>query len=239
MVHNRNRGRALIGVLCGVMLLLLCVSGVMASNPVISITVSKWAQPPLAPTAFTITEISPTSVNITWTMGTAANTTIIRASTSGYPFTVLDGSAIYSGTGTYVVVAGLSLTDTTYYFRAWSENEYGISADYAQASIGGAAPTPIVDMSEMFALISGLIEGPTGIVNMMFAVSLMGFAFWKRGWLRVMLAIALIIWGAYMTAYDMKIASPFIAVGSLLFIMAIFRLVENYKAEQQEAQWAT
>jgi len=221
------------------MLLLLCVSGVMASNPVISITVSKWAQPPLAPTSFTVTEISPTSVNITWVMGTAANITIIRGSTSGYPFTVLDGSDIYSGNGTYVVVEGLSLEDTRYYFRAWSVNEYGTSADYAQAAIGGAAPTPIVDMSELFALIIGLIEGPTGIVNMMFAVSLMGFAFWKRGWLRVLMAVSLITWGAFMTAYDMKIAAPFIGVGTLLFIMSIFRLITNYRAEQQEAQWAT
>jgi len=56
------------------------------------------------------------------------------------------------------------------------------------------------------ALITGLIEGPTGIVNMMFAVALMGFAFWKKGWLRVMMAASLIIWGTFMTAYDMKIA---------------------------------
>jgi len=223
----------------GLLLLAICVSGVLAADPVVTITVTKWCIPPLAPTSFTITQTGVGSINITWTMGTAANTTIIRGSTSGYPFTVLDGDAVYSGNGTYVEVSGLDLDSNTYYYRAWSVNEYGTSANYAQAAIGEDAPTPIVDMSEMFALISGFIEGPTGIVNMMFAVSLMGFAFWKRGWLRVMLAIALIIWGAYMTAYDMKIAAPFIGVGTLLFIMAIFRLVENYKAEQQEAQWAT
>jgi hypothetical protein len=219
------------------MLLLLCVSGVLAADPAVSVTVAAWMQVPLAPTNFTITEISATSVNITWTMGVAANTTVIRASTSNYPFTVLDGSHIYSGNATYVVVEGLSLADTRYYFRAWSENDFGTSADYAQGT-AGTVPIAIGNVDALMAMIVGLIEGPTGIVNMMFAVALMGFAFWKRGWLRVLLAIALIIWGAFMTAYDMKIAAPFIGIGTMLFLMAIFRLVENYKAEQQERGWA-
>jgi len=111
MVHNRHRSIA-IGLLCGVALLLLCASGVLAADPAVTITVSKWVQVPLAPTNFTITELSATSINITWTMGVAANSTIIRADTSGYPWTVLDGNAIYSGNATYVVVEGLSLTDT-------------------------------------------------------------------------------------------------------------------------------
>jgi len=238
MVHNRHRSIA-IGIVCGATLLLLCVSGVIAADPAVTITVAKWAQPPLAPTNFQITELSATSINITWTMGVAANTTIVRGSTTAYPFTVLDGSAIYSGTQTYVVVEGLSLEDTCYYFRAWSENEYGTSTTYAQASIGDCVPTVSADLSELMALLSGLIEGPTGIVNMMFAVALMGFSFWKRGWLRVLMAVSLIIWGAFMTAYDMKIAAPFIGVGTILFLMAIFRLIANYKEDREQGLlWA-
>jgi len=225
--------------LLGLLLLAICVSGVLAADPVVTITVTKWCIPPLAPTSFTITQTGVGSINITWVMGTAANTTIIRGSTSGYPFTVLDGDAVYSGNGTYVEVSGLDLGSHTYYYRAWSVNEYGTSANYAQAAIGEDAPvTGTVDMSELIDLITALVAGPTGIVNMMFAVALMGFAFWKKGWLRVMLAVSLITWGAFMSAYDMKIAAPFIAVGSLLFIMSIFRLITNYRAEQQEAQWA-
>jgi hypothetical protein len=234
MVHNRHR--ITIGLLCGVALLLLCASGVLAADPVVTITVSKWMQAPLAPTNFTITELSATSVNITWTMGVAANSTIIRADTSGYPWTVLDGNAIYSGNATYVVVESLSLADTRYYFRAWSENEYGTSTDYAQAAVG-TAPVAVGDLSELMALITGLIEGPTGIVNMMFAVALMGFAFWKKGWLRVMMAASLIIWGTFMTAYDMKIAAPFIAVGTILFLMAIFKLIGDYREDRERAVW--
>jgi hypothetical protein len=235
MVHNRHR--ITIGLLCGVALLLLCASGVLAADPSVTITVSKWMQAPLAPTNFTITELSATSINITWTMGVAANSTIIRADTSGYPWTVLDGNAIYSGNATYVVVEGLSLTDTCYYFRAWSENEYGTSATYAQDSIGDCEPAVSADLSALMALITGLIEGPTGIVNMMFAVALMGFAFWKKGWLRVMMAASLIIWGTFMTAYDMKIAAPFIAVGTILFLMAIFKLIGDYREDRERAVW--
>lgn len=218
------------------MLLLLCVSITIAADPSVSITVSKWAQAPLAPTDFQITELSTTSINITWTMGTAANITIIRGSTSGYPFTVSDGTEIYSGNLTYVVVNDLSLSDTLYYFRAWSQNEYGTSAGYAQATAGTG--TTSADLTELMALMTGLIDGPTGIVNMMFAVALMGFAFWKRGWLRVILATSLIIWGAFMLEYDVKVAAPFVSVGSLLFVIAIFGLIENYRATRREAQWA-
>jgi len=234
MVYHRHRSAALTGILCGVMLLLLCVSGVLAADPVVSVTVAAWLQVPLEPTNFTITEISATSVNITWTMGVAANTTVIRASTSNYPFTVLDGSAIYSGNATHVVVEGLSLADTLYYFRAWSENEYGTSADYAQATIG----TAFVSADALTALLVSYIDGPIGIVNMMFVVGLMGFAFWRKGWLRVLFGISLIIWGAATMPYDMKIAAPFIGVGTMLFLMAIFALIANYRAEQQEVGWA-
>lgn len=218
------------------MLLALCASGALAADPVVSITVSKWAQAPLAPTDFTITELSTTSINITWTMGTAANITIIRASTSGYPFTVLDGTAIYSGNLTYVVVNDLSLADTLYYFRAWSQNEYGTSSSYAQATVGTGAST--TDLSELMTLLTGLIEGPTGIINMMFAVSLMGFAFWKKSWLRVLMSASLIVWGTFITAYDMKIAAPFIGVGVLLFVMAVFQLITAAR-ETREVQWAS
>jgi hypothetical protein len=235
MVHNRHR--ITIGLLCGVALLLLCASGVLAADPVVTITVSKWMQAPLAPTNFTITELSATSVNITWTMGVAANSTIIRADTSGYPWTVLDGNAIYSGNATYVVVEGLSLTDTCYYFRAWSENEYGTSSTYAQDSVGDCEP-PTGDIDDFLALLVPLIDGPVGLVNMMFAVALMGFAFWKMGWLRVTFSASLIIWGAATTPHDMKMAAPFIAVGVVLLLMAILQLISDYRDDRGEIIWA-
>lgn len=237
MVRNYSRG--ILATLVAILLLGLAAATALAADPTVTITVSKWAQVPLAPTDFTITQIGANSINITWTMGTAANITVIRGSTSGYPWLITDGSAVYSGNGTYVVVADLNLSSSTYYYRAWSQNEYGTSTGYAQASIGESTSVGgTVDMSELIELLTHFVEGPTGIVNMMFAVALMGFALWKKGWLRVMLAVSLIIWGTFMTAYDMKIAAPFIAVGTILFMMTILKLIANYRESQRQEAWA-
>ena len=197
---------------------------VMAADPQVTITVTKWNVPPLAPTNFEIEQTGASSINITWVKGTAANITIIRGSTAGYPFSIFDGDAIYSGNGTYVEVGSLGLSSYTYYYRAWSQNEYGISAVYAQASIGVEAE-PGTDVSALTAMILSLIEGPTGIVNMMFATALMGFGFWKKSWLRVVLSLALIIWGVFVISYDVKVAAPFIGIGFILFIMGIFQVI--------------
>ena len=235
MVRNYSRG--ILATLVAILLLGLAAATALAADPTVTITVSKWAQVPLAPTDFTITQIGANSINITWTMGTAANITVIRGSTSGYPWLITDGSAVYSGNATYVVVEDLNLSSSTYYYRAWSQNEYGTSTGYAQASIGEGATT--TDVTELMTLLIGLIEGPTGIVNMMFAVALMGFAFWKRGWLRVLMAASLIIWGVFMASYDMKIAAPFISVGTLLFMMTVLQLVAAARETTREVQWAS
>lgn len=185
-----------------------------------------------APTDFTITQISPTSINITWTMGLGADRTIIRVSDEDWPADINDGYLSYNGTGTYVVVDGLSLATTAYYFRTWSENDFMVSADYAQARVG-----TLVGLAAFLDMLIPLIDGPTGIVNMMFAVSLMGFGFWKKGWLRVMFSASLVIWGAATMPHDMKIAAPFIAVGIMLLFMAIFHLMSEYRGSRREVQW--
>lgn len=205
---------------------MLCASGVMAADPTITITVSKWATVPDPPTGFTITQISLTSINITWTKGTAANMTIVRGSTTGYPFTILDGSGVYSGNGTSVVVEDLDLDTNTYYYRAWSQNEYGTSSGYAQASIGAEA-----DDSIAISLVQ-LVTGDWGIFQMAFIIALVGFSFWKRGWIRVLLSICITIWGAFAMSYDIKIAAPLLAIGTVLFIMGILRLIRNYRSQE-------
>ena len=66
---------------------------------------------------------------------------------------------------------------------------------------------------------------PLGLPQMLLLLAMMGFAMWKRGWLRVILSICLIIWGAFATQYDYKIAAPLLSVGTLLFIDAVMRLM--------------
>jgi len=185
------------------------------------------------PTDFTITQIGPNSLNITWTPGPGATSIIIRVSEDGYPATVTDGYLVYSGNSTFVVVDGLSLSTVIYYFRAWSYNDIDYSVGYAQASAGSLS-----GLEAVLAFLIPLIDGPTGIVNMMFAVALMGFGFWKKGWLRVLFATSLIIWGAATMPHDIKIAAPFVGVGTLLFFMAIFQLVTSYRESRKEATWA-
>jgi len=50
---------------------------------------------------------------------------------------------------------------------------------------------------------------------------MLGLALWKRGWLRVVLSLCLVIWGAYFTAIDMKMALPLIGVSMMLFFSAV------------------
>jgi len=164
---------------------------------------------PLAPTDFTITQAGPSSITITWTKGIGANTTVIRASADGYPSSITGGYEAYSGNGTSVTIDGFAFDMTAWYCRAWSHNSYGYSADYAEGSVGNAVGLPAI----------------------VFAVGLCGFALWKRGWLRLLMAVSIIMWGTFAMPYDIKIAAPLIGVGSVLFFMSLFRVIRMQREE--------
>lgn len=68
---------------------------------------------------------------------------------------------------------------------------------------------------------------PLGVPEMIVILALLGFALWKQGWFRVILSVCLIIWGAFAMSYDIKIAAPLVGIGTMLFIMATFRLIQN------------
>jgi len=160
---------------------------------------------PLAPTDFTITQIGYNTYKISWTKGIGADTTIVRASETGYPSSVADGYPVYSGNGTWVIVDGLNPDMTTYFYRAWSENEYGYSLDYAETVLGN----------------------PLGISQLIFAMGLVGFALWKKGWIRILLALCVITWGAFAMPYDVKIAASLVAVGTILFVISIINIMRG------------
>jgi len=120
---------------------------------------------PYPPTNFKITQIGVDSANITWDMGVGADNIIIRGSFNGYPFSPLDGSDIYSGNGTWVLVNGLNLDTTVYYYRAWSENSFGYSEGYAQAKIGREG---------------GLIGGNMDMLIFILPLGFAGFYLWRR-----------------------------------------------------------
>lgn len=74
---------------------------------------------PNATTDFQATAVNTTAINVTWTKGTNANTTMVRRQTGTYPANIQDGTQIYNDTDSYVVDTGLT-SGTTYYYRAWS-----------------------------------------------------------------------------------------------------------------------
>jgi uncharacterized membrane protein HdeD (DUF308 family) len=76
---------------------------------------------------------------------------------------------------------------------------------------------------------------PLGLPQMIIILALMGFSLWKQGWLRVILSLCLIVWGAFAMSYDIKIAAPLLAIGTVLFIMGIMKLISNYRESREEA----
>ena len=77
--------------------------------------------------------------------------------------------------------------------------------------------------------------GPLGIPQMIIILALLGFALWKQGWLRVILSLCLIIWGAFALPYDIKIAAPLLAIGSVLFFMGILNEIQKSRSSTEEA----
>jgi hypothetical protein len=110
---------------------------------------------PDAPTNFSVTAQMSTSINLSWTTGTGADTTIIRynTSTSGCPTSPTDGISGYSGSGTSCTISSLS-PGTLYCFAAWSSKTAGnytqyssLSAQVSQATAAAIEITAPTDIS--------------------------------------------------------------------------------------------
>jgi hypothetical protein len=160
---------------------------------------------PGPPTDFTATVIGNTIVSLSWVMDSAADTVIIRGSTDDYPSSVTDGYLVYSGNETSVVIDGLNMDTSSYFYSAWSQNDYGYSEDYAEANAGH----------------------PIGLANIIFVLGLLGFSLWKKQWIRVLFSICILMWGAFAIQYDVKIAAPLIAAAAILLISGIFELMRQ------------
>jgi hypothetical protein len=231
MVHYHKLIEHYNKIIIGFLLELLLLVGISISassqppaNPVVTITVSATLPYPGAPTNFTITQVGPDSINITWTMGFNATTTIIRVSQNGYVVNVTEGYLAYDGNGTSVVINGLNFDTTTYYYRAWSENGYGYSLGYAQAKIGGMG---------MAMLVFGIL--PLGFL---------GLFLWKR--LSLLAYGSAATWGLFGFFAFQQSTSPdpahiqdiymalFWVCVALIIVMVLLPLVMREKKEKEE-----
>jgi NADH:ubiquinone oxidoreductase subunit K len=156
----------------------------------------------LAPGNLMATEAGPSSIRLTWTVSGCANGTVIRGSQDGWPSSPTDGFLVYSGNGTTTVMDGFAYDLSSCYFRGWTYNDNGYSVNYISLRVGH----------------------PIGAPAVVFVIGILGLALWKRNWIRLLLAICLVIWGAFALGYDVKIAAPLITIGSVLFFMAILNM---------------
>lgn len=77
------------------------------------------------------------------------------------------------------------------------------------------------------------VLNPLGIPQMLLIIALLGFALWKTSWIRLLLSLCIIIWGVFAVTYDIKVGIPLVAIGSLLFFMALFKVWRGVDIEKQ------
>ena len=78
------------------------------------------------------------------------------------------------------------------------------------------------------------LPNPIGIPEIILVVALLGFALWKKGWIRIILCIGIIIWGIFFITYDAKVAAPFLGVGVVLFIIEVLVQLQIIRRVQYE-----
>lgn len=217
-----------VGLLLTFILMLVFTGVALAADPGISITVYVRTIPE-APTDFEITQTAVQNITLTWTKGTGANLTVIRGSTTAYPFNVNDGDLVYNGTGTNVVVSGVNLETTIYYYRAWSWNSYGYSAEYAQAQIGGS-------MTTAAAILLGFM--------LLFPFAFTGFYVWKREmWMGIVGSMAWFSVGAYImsevstSTSVTQITDVWMALGWVCMALAMVFAVSTFAWRRHEIKW--
>lgn len=79
-----------------------------------------------------------------------------------------------------------------------------------------------------------IVADVTGILYVLLILAFIGFALWKRSWVRIILSICIIVWGIAAMSDDVKIAAPIIGLGTLLFISGIMNAIKGGHKEETE-----
>ncbi|MDD4931566.1 MAG: type II secretion system protein, partial [Candidatus Colwellbacteria bacterium] len=100
---------------------------------------------PNAPTNFTLSGITPSSITATWTMGPGSTSTLIRRAIGTAPTTTSSGTQAYSGTASTFVDSALT-SNTNYCYSAWSYDGTAYSTTYVSqcgTTLPPTAPTAL------------------------------------------------------------------------------------------------
>lgn len=91
----------------------------------------------------------------------------------------------------------------------------------AMAGVLYAAPVQAAEISVV------ALPNPIGIPEIILVVALLGFALWKKSWIRIILCLGIITWGIFFMPYDAKVAAPLLGVGVVLFIMGVMAQIQS------------
>ena len=97
---------------------------------------------PAPPTGGTFTAINSTAVNISWTKGTGANTSVLIKNNNNVPTSITDGTIVYNGSLNYYIEDDIASGDTAYY-KIWSYADwvnpsyYEFSSEGTEIEVGG------------------------------------------------------------------------------------------------------
>lgn len=143
-----------------------------------------------------------------------------------YDFTVPPELGVYVAEVTTANPTGYGSTEL-HVIEEFSGN-VTVEASIDPSSIWGANMTDYTDTATFGGFFNITIGGgDMTLLQLIFIVLLCIIALWQKGLLRVIPAIAIIAWGATTVSYDVKVGIPLIALGLVLFILGLFRLIES------------
>jgi hypothetical protein len=96
-----------------------------------------------------------------------------------------------------------------------------IALAIAGASVLCAVPVQAAEISVV------ALPNPIGIPEIILVLAMLGFALWKKGWIRLILCLGIITWGIFFISYDAKVAAPLLGVGVVLFILGIMAQIQS------------
>lgn len=130
---------------------------------------------PVEPTALTCTTLNSTAIRCNWNTGLGALNTVVRYKVGGYPTDTADGTLGYNGTLTTYNQSGL-VTDTVYFFRAWSWASEGTRQQYSDSYSSGHTITSSIPTLTTVAASS--VEENTATVTEIITYSAANYTAW-------------------------------------------------------------